>query len=81
MIAIHMNTIKTEVATKNRKRFERPTRYRRAKSNSPIASIQRVLEDSFGLPEGSVRLVYPGGRKARFDSTVGRLRQRWDVLD
>ena len=61
-----------------RPRRDKPSRYRKAKSNSSIATVQRTLEAKFGLPEGSVKLVYPSGRKARTDSSVGALRTHWD---
>lgn len=63
--------------TQRRKRHDKPSRYRKAKSNSSIARVQRTLEEKFGLPEGSVRSVYPSGRKARTDSSVGALRTHW----
>jgi hypothetical protein len=57
----------------------KPIRYTRLHDDGSIKikSTVRTLERKFGLPEGSVRLVYPSGRRARWDSTVGRLKQRW----
>ena len=78
MISTYVNSGKTET-TYGKKRYEEPTRFRRAKSDSSIASIQKVLENNFGLPKGSIRLVYPNGRKARADSTVGLLRNSWET--
>jgi hypothetical protein len=52
-------------------------RFRKAKSDGSIATLQRTLERQFGLPSGSVKLVYPSGRKARTDADVGALRQHW----
>ena len=59
-------------------RAQTPTRYRKARSDATIESIQRTLEDKFGLPSGSVKLVYPSGRKARADATVGSLVVHWE---
>lgn len=52
-------------------------RYQRARTDASIEAIQGKLEKAFGLPSGSVRLVYPGGRKMPLDFTVGDLRSRW----
>ena len=56
---------------------ETPKRYRSANANAWIETIQATIEEEMRLPEGSVRLVYPSGRKARSDATVGSLRRRW----
>lgn len=65
----------------SKKRQEKPTRYRRAKANSSIFSAQKTIEAMFGLPRGSIKLVYPSGRRARTDSTVGVLRDHWEIND
>lgn len=57
---------------KQRKRRDKPSRYRKARDDATIGSITKNAEKLFGLPKGSVKLVYPSGRKARTDSTVGR---------
>jgi len=59
------------------KRESTPSRYRRAKSDCSIESLQKNIEETFGLPEGSIKIVYPTGRKARTDSDVGALRRSW----
>ena len=58
-------------------RSQNPTRFRKARSDATIESIQRTLENKFGLPSGSVKLVYPSGRKARADATVASLVAHW----
>lgn len=63
------------MATKKRK--SKPIRHRRAKADGSIGSLQKTLESNFGLPEGSVKIVYPSGRKARVDADVGALRAHW----
>jgi hypothetical protein len=68
-------------ATKRKKREDRPSRFRKARGDASIATIQRTLEDKFGLPGGSVKLVYPTGRKARSDSKVELLIKSWDKKD
>jgi hypothetical protein len=52
-------------------------RYRSAKSDGSIASLQRTIEKQLNLPSGSVKIVYPSGRKARSDADVGALRAHW----
>ena len=59
------------------RRRSKATRYRKAKADSSIATLQRTLERKFGLPKGCVKLVYPSGRKARTDADVGALRKHW----
>jgi len=55
----------------------KPIRYTRLHDDGLIASALRTIERKLKLPRGSVRLVYPGGRKARTDSSIGALKRRW----
>jgi len=64
--------------TKRKKREDKPTRFRKARGDASISTIQRTLERKFGLPEGSVKLFYPSGRKARSDSKMELLVKSWD---
>jgi hypothetical protein len=57
---------------------KKPIRYTRLHDDGSIESAQRTIEKKLKLPAGSVRLIYPSGRKARKDSTVGALKQRWN---
>jgi len=61
-----------------RKRNDYPSRFRKARADSSISSVQKTIERKFGLPTGSVKLVYPNGRKTRSDSSVGILKERWE---
>jgi len=54
-----------------------PIRTDRAHGNAYIKNIQSSIEDEFQLPRGSVKLVYPSGRKAYSNSTVDALRRHW----
>lgn len=65
-------------AAKRKQREDKPSRYRKARGDASIATIQKTLEGKFGLPEGSVKLVYPSGRKARSDSKVELLTKSWE---
>jgi hypothetical protein len=44
----------------------KPIRYTRFHDDGSIRTAVRTLERKFGLPDGSVRLVYPSGRRARW---------------
>lgn len=59
-------------------RTAKPTRFRKARSDASVSSIEQTIEKKFGLPGGSVKLVYPSGRKARMDATVGSLLAHWE---
>lgn len=60
------------------KRKAKPIRYTRLHDDGSLKTAQRTIEKKLKLPKGSVRLVYPGGRRARSDSTVGALKRRWE---
>lgn len=59
-------------------RVDVPLRYRRARASATLRTLQGRIEDTFGLPEGSLKFIYPNGRKARYDTSVGVLRRRWE---
>lgn len=59
------------------KRVGKPIRQRVAREDGAIGALQRTIEKNFKLPDGSVKLVYPSGRKARSDADVGALRAHW----
>lgn len=48
------------------------------KSDASLKTATSVIEKTFGLPEGSVRLVKKDGRKMREDATVQTFRNHWD---
>lgn len=63
---------------KSTRKPETPKRFRVARSDATIEVIQRRIQKDYGLPVGSVKLVYPSGRKARADATVGALLRNWE---
>jgi predicted MarR family transcription regulator len=67
-----------EELQKTKKKAESAKRHRTARSDAPIDSIVKAIEETFKLPEGSVKLQYPSGRKARSDTTINQLRKKWD---
>lgn len=53
-------------------------RFRAARSDASIESIRQAIEETFGLPEGSVALCGPDGRPLRKDALIRTLRRRWE---
>lgn len=47
------------------------------RSDASVKSGQRRIEKVFKLPEGSVRLVLPSGRKARSDKKIEAWLRDW----
>ncbi len=64
-------------AKKAMKRVAKPIRHRKAKADGSVGTLQKTIEKNFGLPAGSIKIVYPSGRKARVDADVGALRTHW----
>lgn len=58
-------------------RVQNPIRFRRARSDASLGTLQAEIEKKFSLPPGSVRIVRPDGRKMRSDATVRRLKAVW----
>jgi hypothetical protein len=56
-----------------------PIRSVRLHDDGMIGTATRRIEREMGLPEGSVRLIYPNKRAARSDSTVAALKRRWGI--
>jgi hypothetical protein len=52
-------------------------RYTGFHRDGSLSNALRFILKKLKLPQGSVRFVNPGGRRARSDSTVGALRKRW----
>ena len=70
--------IKKAVSAKKAvKRVAKPIRQRKAKSDGSVGTLQKTIEKNYGLPAGSIKIVYPSGRKARIDADVGALRAHW----
>jgi hypothetical protein len=52
-------------------------RFKRARADACVQSIQASIESDYGLPTGSVRLLRPNGRAKRSDATIGSLREEY----
>lgn len=59
------------------KRQASPRRYRQVRDDASIAAAERCIAKTMGLPEGSIKLVRPNGRKARSDASVKSLRAQY----
>ena len=62
----------------NQNRKQLPVRYRAARVDATVSSIVRRIEKDFKLPEVSVRLVLPSGRKAHSDGKIANLLKKWN---
>jgi hypothetical protein len=56
-------------------RCANPIRFRKARSDAHIGSLQTEIESVFGLPVGCIRIEAPDGRRMRRDATIARLRK------
>ena len=59
------------------KRKNVPRRFRNLRDDATVESAVRTIARDYGLPEESVVLVLPSGRKARSDKAIGALRRDW----
>jgi hypothetical protein len=64
---------------KKKKRKEKPKGIRKLRHESAVGAACNAIEEVYGLPEGSVRLVRPSGRRAESDWTIDQLRGLWDA--
>jgi hypothetical protein len=52
-------------------------RERRVRDDASIKSTVKTLAHLSGLPEDSIRLQLPNGRKARSDAPLSNLKRKW----
>ncbi len=60
------------------KRTEQPIRYRILRSDTTVGVAEQTIEQDYGLPPGSVRIVHPSGKNARSDELIGTLRKEYE---
>lgn len=53
------------------------SRFKAARSDASVKSIQGNIEKVFGLPSGSVCLLTPENKKAKSSSSIKKLRDKW----
>ena len=70
--------INIEGDSESERRNSTPSRFRAARSDTTIEVIKYKIEETFGLPEGSVALCGPDGKPLRSDAKISTLRERWE---
>ncbi|MDR6982274.1 hypothetical protein J2X32_000882 [Rheinheimera pacifica] len=53
------------------------SRFKSARSDASVKSIQGSIEKVFGLPRGCVCLITPENKKAKPSSSIKRFRDKW----
>ncbi|MGE4277674.1 MAG: hypothetical protein AB7E30_10955 [Lawsonibacter sp.] len=56
---------------------EKGRRYRNAREDATVGSIEKHIESTYGLPEGSVQINRQDGGNARSDKTIKKLRNEY----
>lgn len=62
---------------KRKRKTQTAVRFRAARVDATVGSIARRIERDYRLPDGSVCLVLPSGRKAHVDGKISNLLARW----
>jgi ribosomal protein L23 len=57
---------------------DEPRRQRDARKDASVGSIEKHIEDTYGLPPGSVQITNTDGSNARSDQKIGTLRRRYE---
>ena len=52
-------------------------RFKKARADASVDTIQSSIESDYGLPAGSVRLLRPDGRPKRRDASIASLRDEY----
>lgn len=56
-------------------RNDKPRRFRNARSDASIGSVEKRIERDLGLPKGSVDIRRPDGRSKRNDASIASLKK------
>lgn len=56
-------------------REDKPRRFRNAREDACVGSLEKRIEDDYGLPSGSVSIRNSDGRNTRSDKKVGTLKK------
>ncbi|UEM40151.1 hypothetical protein [Pectobacterium aquaticum] len=57
---------------------EKARRQRNARSDASVGSIEKHIEKTYGLPEGSVQINNKNGKNSRSDQKIKTLRKQHD---
>lgn len=66
------------MAKKSKKSQEAARRYRSARVDGKVGSLEARIARDYGLPRGSVMIVSPDGKDKRSDARVQSLLAEWD---
>lgn len=66
------------MAKKSKRSQEIARRYRSARIDGKVGSLESRIERDYGLPSGSVMIVGPSGKDKRSDAKVRSLLAEWD---
>jgi hypothetical protein len=66
------------MAKKSKKTQGRARRYRSARADGKVGSLESRIARDYGLPPGSVMIVGPDGKDKRSDAKVQSLLTEWD---
>jgi hypothetical protein len=59
-------------------RKENGRRFRNAREDATVGSIERRIEKDYGLPTGTVQINRADGGNARSDKRIGNLKKEYD---
>lgn len=59
-------------------RNDKPIRFRKARSDASIGTIEKTIEEKLGLPAGSVEIKNPNRKNARSDKKLGKLKKDYN---
>lgn len=69
---------KKEIDVQSSQRECQPKRYYRAKNTANVTTIQRTIEEVFGLPTGSVTFLKPDKKQISPKAKIAKLRNYWE---
>jgi hypothetical protein len=63
---------------KTKTKADNAKRHRKARKDVAIPALIKTIEKTYKLPAGSIRVVYPSGRRAGANATAGSVRSKWE---
>jgi hypothetical protein len=76
--AVSKKSTINKMVTKRASPRQNVARVRAARRDASIAAITKRIQKAFKLPDGSVKLVLPNGKKAHADGRILNLLSKWD---
>lgn len=61
------------------KKNEKGRRFRDAREDATVGSIEKHIEGAYGLPKGSIQINRVDDKNARSDKTIKNLRKEYGV--